>query len=122
MRTEEINPCVSAGIEGGVGLIVMHNPPVNALKHELREGVAKSLDRLRAEAGGELRRRTIVLCRPQANRPPPRQYLLDKKRTSAPTAPQKRWPPSTAISMKRRRSSRARLRSLPGRARARPVR
>jgi 3-hydroxyacyl-CoA dehydrogenase len=49
MDMNRVNGCVSFGIEGAVGLIAMDNPPVNALKHELREGVAQALEDLRNE-------------------------------------------------------------------------
>jgi 3-hydroxyacyl-CoA dehydrogenase len=39
----EINPSVDLSRDGDVALIAMRNPPVNALKHELREGIAKAI-------------------------------------------------------------------------------
>lgn len=43
-----INASVDLTFHGDVALIVMTNAPVNALKHELRAGVAESLARIRA--------------------------------------------------------------------------
>ena len=53
-----INPCVDCTLDGDVALITMRNPPVNALKHELRDGVAQAL----AKANADPAVRVIVLA------------------------------------------------------------
>lgn len=45
----DINPSVELTRDGGIATIVMRNAPVNALKHELRDGVAQALDQLRQD-------------------------------------------------------------------------
>ena len=40
-----INPSVDLAHDGGVAIVTLRNPPVNALKHELREGIAQAVTR-----------------------------------------------------------------------------
>ncbi len=49
----KINPSVELTREGDVAVIIMMNAPVNALKHELREGVAQALEQVRWDDGVE---------------------------------------------------------------------
>ncbi len=44
-----INASVDLTLDGDVALIAMRNAPVNALKHELREGVARALEQVRGD-------------------------------------------------------------------------
>ena len=49
MSATTITASVSYRVEGPVALIAMDNPPVNTLKHDLRDGVTRALDQLRYE-------------------------------------------------------------------------
>ncbi len=53
-----INPCVDLLRDGAAGVVLMRNAPLNALKHELREGIARALDELRED--GDVR--VVVLA------------------------------------------------------------
>jgi 3-hydroxyacyl-CoA dehydrogenase len=46
-----INPSVDLRGEGGIAVVVVDNPPVNALKHEVRAGLAEGLRQARDDAG-----------------------------------------------------------------------
>ncbi len=46
-----INPSVDLSRQGDVALVTMTNPPVNAMKHEQREGLLRAFEQLRGEAG-----------------------------------------------------------------------
>ncbi|HEY3912584.1 MAG TPA: 3-hydroxyacyl-CoA dehydrogenase NAD-binding domain-containing protein [Stellaceae bacterium] len=48
-----INTSVDLRREGGVAVVVVDNPPVNALKHEVRAGLAQALRQARDEASVE---------------------------------------------------------------------
>ena len=45
----KVNDKISVRIEGDIGVIVSNNPPVNALGHAVREGLAQALDLLNAD-------------------------------------------------------------------------
>lgn len=45
-----INDVVSIARDGGIGLIVLDNPPVNAASHALRSGIWKALETLQADS------------------------------------------------------------------------
>jgi 3-hydroxyacyl-CoA dehydrogenase len=45
----KVNDKISIRIEGDIGVIVSNNPPVNALGHAVREGLAQALDLLNAD-------------------------------------------------------------------------
>jgi 3-hydroxyacyl-CoA dehydrogenase len=46
----KINPSVDLRQDGGIAVVTVDNPPVNALKHEVRSGLAEALQRTRADA------------------------------------------------------------------------
>ena len=46
-----VNPSVDLRHEGEVALVTIDNPPVNALKHEVRAGLVEAFERVRNDAG-----------------------------------------------------------------------
>jgi len=44
-------PCVTSAIDGSVAVITIDSPPVNALGHAVRTGIAEALTRAQADAG-----------------------------------------------------------------------
>jgi 3-hydroxyacyl-CoA dehydrogenase len=48
-----VNASVDLALERGIAVVTLDNPPVNALKHEVRAGLTAALDRTRADAAVE---------------------------------------------------------------------
>ena len=46
-----VNPSIDLAHDGDIAVVTIDNPPVNALKHEVRAGLIEAFQRVRNDAG-----------------------------------------------------------------------